>query len=117
LLVTTFLLLASSNRIPYWYAVVIISRDFFVFLGWIITYIITSDNTVSPSILGKITNFTQGTLALAYMLNLPQDYLIYVQYYSYLMLLFTIVSGLDYIIKGSRKLSSSHHNVKHHTLG
>ena len=105
LLVTTFLLLASNNIIPYWYAVVIISRDFFVFLGWIITYIITSNNNVAPSILGKLTNFTQATLAFIYMFGLFPEYSILIQYYSYLMLALTIISGLDYLIKGSKKLS------------
>lgn len=104
LLVTTFLLLAIYNVIPLWYAVVIISRDFFVFLGWLIIYIITSENTVSPTILGKLTNFTQATLAFLYLIGPLPKYSEIIQYYSYIMLALTIISGFDYIMKGSRKL-------------
>lgn len=105
LVVTAFLLLASNNILPSWYAVVIISRDFFILLGWIITYIVTSSTEVAPSFIGKLSNFTQATLVFIYMLQLPPKYIMFVEYYSYLMLALTIVSGMDYIIKGSKKLA------------
>jgi CDP-diacylglycerol--glycerol-3-phosphate 3-phosphatidyltransferase len=114
---TAFLLLASVVLMPYWMVVTIISRDVILILGWLLIFIVTSKTEVEPSIFGKLTNFLQSTsvLLLLFSLICKTSYTLHqcqiinisekvLDIYLYIMVIFTIISLLDYLIKGIKRL-------------
>ena len=67
---TAFLLFAFNDKIPDWIAIVIISRDVLLVIGWILMYIITSNIKVEPSIFGKVTNFFESTSIMLSLIHI-----------------------------------------------
>lgn len=102
LMFSSFLTLTYLNIIPLWIFVVILSRDFLIVLGWTIIYLITNSTEVKPRLLGKLTTIFQMLAIWLILLGLPA-------YWSDKLLLITtaitVLSGLDYILIGSKKLS------------
>ena len=109
LIVTGFICLSMSKSIalqttimPPWLPIVVISRDIIIVLGAVIIYIIKTQIQITPSILGKITTFFQMSSIVAILIKYP---------YSSIVLnlagILTVLSGIDYIIKGSRVLGES----------
>lgn len=101
LLVTSFILFALYGWIPTWLAVIVISRDLIVVIGWFLLYMITHNSQVEPVALGKAAIALQLIL-LAYILlsvnmpalpPLPAVFL-------FLTAAVTSISGLHYIYKG-----------------
>jgi cardiolipin synthase (CMP-forming) len=101
LLVTTFILFAIHDWIPTWLAIVVISRDLIVVIGWFLLYMITHNSKVEPVALGKVAIALQLIL-LAYVLlsiNMqslpaPPNALLF------MTAAVTCISGLHYIYKG-----------------
>ena len=103
LLVTSFVCLAYFGLIPGWLAVIVISRDFIILLGIAILTILSIPYEIKPAIVGKVTTALQvATIFLALL------YHSFTHDFSYLWIvglcwttaLFTIISGLTYIIRG-----------------
>jgi cardiolipin synthase (CMP-forming) len=101
LLITSFILFSVYGWIPKWFAVVVISRDLIVVIGWFLLFMVTNTSQVEPVILGKIAIASQ-LLILAYVLlsmnvaALPPAHNLFFA----LSALITAVSGLQYIYKG-----------------
>ena len=89
-------------RMPPYVPIVVISRDAIIIIGSLIVYVIKGNIRVSPSILGKITTFFQMMTIVSILAGFR---------YSYIMwnftVFFTIASGLDYVMKGSKFLSEN----------
>lgn len=101
LLVTSFILFASYEKIPKWLTITIISRDVIVVTGWVILYLLTHAPKVEPSGLGKAAIAAQLTLICYVLLDINFPALPDVQrYLIWLTAVFTIVSGLHYIYRG-----------------
>jgi len=102
---TAFILFALNNYIPDWVAIVVISRDILLIIGWILMYIITSNVKVEPSISGKITNFFESTSVILLLLNavFMLNYKGEIEIYMYATVLMCTVSLIDYSIKGIKK--------------
>lgn len=102
---TAFLLLASVVLIPYWMVVTIISRDVILILGWLLIFIITSNIRIEPSVFGKLTNFLQSTsVLLLLLLSYSKNIDLYIDIYLNTMIIFTVISLLDYLIKGIKRM-------------
>ena len=104
LMFSSFLVGAYLHLIPLWIFVVILSRDLIIISGWTIMYFITGSKEVQPRFLGKLTTiFQMGTIWLM-LLQIPQTYL-----HNLLLTttIITVMSGLDYVVTGSKKLN--HH--------
>ena len=103
LLITVFICLSIVKTLPArfklapWVVIIVISRDAIIVLGSAIIYMVKGKIKIAPTILGKITTFMQMTTVLALLLQLRIFTLV-----LYVMILFTILSGLDYIRIGSR---------------
>jgi cardiolipin synthase len=101
LLVTSFILFSVYGWIPKWFAVVVISRDIFVVIGWFLLYMVTNTSKVEPVLFGKVAIASQ-LLILAYVLlrknyaSLPSVHNLFFA----LSALITAISGLQYIYKG-----------------
>lgn len=87
-------------RIPAGVVLTVISRDIIIVLGTVIIYFLKGSIAIKPSWLGKITTFFQ-MLAILMILAVFK----YSRFFVYPAVFFTIISGIDYIWRGSRQLS------------
>jgi cardiolipin synthase (CMP-forming) len=101
LLVSSFILFSIYGWIPKWFAVVVISRDLIVVIGWFLLYMVTNTSKVEPVLLGKVAIAFQ-LLILAYvLLSINFAYLPSVHNTFFILSAFiTGISGLQYIHKG-----------------
>ena len=84
-------------RLPKWVPIVVISRDAILLLGSAILYLLKNSLEINPTVAGKMTTFFQMSTVVAVLLQFRFSFIIWS-----VMMVFTIFSGLDYIIKGSR---------------
>jgi cardiolipin synthase len=103
LLVSTFIAFTYLGSIPVWAFITIISRDLLILLGWALVYILTGNSKIEPRPLGKVTTALQMGVALAQLLNVPNP-----TYHMlfYVMIGFTIVSAIDYVWIGNKRLGA-----------
>lgn len=89
--------LVEMGQIPAWIVVTIIGREFTI-TGF---RIIAASNqiTIAASSLGKIKTITQLIAIISLLINLPFKTII-----LYISLIFTIISGIDYIYKNKTVL-------------
>ena len=92
--------LPLSFRIPPWVTIIVISRDFIIILGFIMVHHIKGSVEVRPTILGKLTTFLQMMTVTGVLVQFPYSLFIW-----NVAAIFTILSGMDYIIIGSRMLN------------
>ncbi|MFH1097922.1 MAG: CDP-diacylglycerol--glycerol-3-phosphate 3-phosphatidyltransferase [Candidatus Desantisbacteria bacterium] len=105
LLVSAFIFLGLSfvNKIPLWVSILVVGREFIILIGWLVVYLFSTEkNSLKPSILGKITTFFQMIAILLCLINLPYQYL---RWIIFLTVAVTIISTVDYILRGSKKLN------------
>lgn len=108
LLISAFICLAIVNnlpaniKLPAYVSIIVISRDAIIVLGSIIIYVVKGGLKVEPSAWGKITTFFQMTTIVAILIQ--SKYSIYVWNAAAIL---TVVSGMDYMLKGSKVLSEN----------
>lgn len=106
LLISVFICLSVVKSLPAkyklvpWVAITVISRDAIIVLGSAIIYIINGKLNITPTILGKITTTLQMCTVLALLLGVKA-----LPVFMYMMILFTVLSGLDYIRIGSKQFN------------
>lgn len=106
LLVTAFISLsAASNlpdslRLPSWVTIIVVSRDIIIVLGAVMMFLTLGDVKIVPSALGKITTFFQMMTIMSVLLKYPHSNYIWIT-----AAVFTVVSGIDYVIRGARELN------------
>lgn len=105
LLLTSFISLSliralpEGVRLPPWILIVIISRDVIILLGSAVIYVINGSIEIKPSRLGKLATLFQMLTIICLLLYLPFSWAVWS-----VMVLFTIASGIGYIIRGNRLL-------------
>jgi len=80
-----------------WVVLVVVSRDLVIFLGFAILHFLKIEVVISPSIWGKLTTFFQMFTVLWVLLGIP-----YYFFVSILAVIFTLISGIDYFLRGVR---------------
>ena len=103
LLTASFVTLSILGIIPSWLTVIVISRDFIILLGIAILSMISIPYVIKPAIIGKITTALQiGTIFLALLFQAVSHDISYdwIMILCWVTGLFTIASGLTYIIRG-----------------
>lgn len=108
LLTTACVLLACDfwpqPRLPNWVPVMVISRDIIIVLGVVIIYLMTGSIKPGPTLLGKLTTMLQMVTVLLTLLN--NHVPVYLVRLSWWMaVVFTGISGLQYIYIGSRQFN------------
>lgn len=78
--------------LPGWATLLVISRDGIIVLGSVLIYLIKGKFKVSPSFIGKCTTFFQMITIVSILSGF-----IYWKFLLYLAVVFTILSGADYI--------------------
>jgi cardiolipin synthase (CMP-forming) len=104
LMVSSFLTLAYLKVIPLWIFVVTMSRDLIIVLGWVLMYFIMHTTEIKPRLLGKITAIVQ-MLTTWFILVGVQD--AWKERLLLLTVLVTCLSGVDYMIAGSKKMGKN----------
>jgi len=93
----------ESLRIPAWAVLIVISRDIIIVLGSVVIYFIKGDLKIRPSWLGKVTTLFQMLTILIFLTAFK-----YHRFFLYPAILFTVLSAVDYIWRGSKQLNETH---------
>ncbi len=94
--------LPEEMKIPAWAALAVISRDVIIVVGSLLIYVLKGDVSIKPSPLGKITTFFQMASILSVLTVFNYRYV-----FIYPAIILTVLSGIDYIWKGSRQLNEA----------
>jgi cardiolipin synthase len=106
LLMSAVVTLTILKELPRWFAIIVVSRDVLLIGGSVIIYMFLGKVALPPSWLGKATTGLQLITVLAAMLdNFVPDLRPAILPLTLLTLALTAVSGVDYIIRGSRLLN------------
>jgi cardiolipin synthase len=108
LLISAYIALSIANpgkyiTIPPYVTIIVISRDVIIIMGSVMVYMIKGGLKVAPSIAGKITTFLQMMVIVSVLLQFKHSAILWNT-----AVIFTLLSGIDYMIKGSRFLSENH---------
>jgi len=90
----------ENMRIPAWAVLTVISRDIMIVLGSVVIYFVKGSLKIKPSWLGKATTLFQMLTILAFLAIFKYNRL-----FLYPAILFTVLSAIDYIWRGSRQLN------------
>ncbi|KPJ58372.1 MAG: hypothetical protein AMS15_08555 [Planctomycetes bacterium DG_23] len=110
---SAYVLLAGTRwpgpRIHPWLAVVVISRDVFITLGFITVFLVTGRIRTEPNLVGKACIWAQAILVMIFLLvptnTMEIDYgRIILFSLSMATFFFTVISGIDYTRKGIQQL-------------
>lgn len=94
--------LPPDLRLPPYVPIIVISRDAIIVLGSVIIHVVKGNVKIEPSFWGKITTFFQMVTIVSILLQFKYSELIWDT-----AMLFTVISGIDYMLKGSRVLSEN----------
>jgi cardiolipin synthase len=108
LLVSSFIFIYTSDlqvRFPYWYVVIVISRDVYILLGSALIYFMKGFIDVRPSIFGKATTFFQilsvVSVLVANITAVPESL---VNGIIYTATFFTVLSTITYTYDGIQQI-------------
>ncbi len=113
LLITAFVALSFSKsippnlRLPAWLPILVISRDIIIVLGSAIIHVVKGSVKIVPTILGKVTTFFQMLTILAVLAKFPYSLVIWRVAGA-----LTVISGANYILRGSRQLNENNDRIK-----
>ncbi len=108
LLISSFIFIHNSEldiKFPYWFVVIVISRDIFILLGSSVIYLLKGSLKVEPTIFGKATTFFQ-ILSIIVILTANIIFVPYIiiDFVIYITTMFTIISALTYLQKGLKQI-------------
>lgn len=104
LLITSFIFFAIYDWIPAWLAIVVISRDLVVVLGWVVLYLLYNISQVRPTAMGKAAIALQLILITYVLVSVNTDMIsppgtwIMVSVAA-----LTVYSGFQYLYRGLRQ--------------
>ncbi|OGX34996.1 MAG: hypothetical protein A3C36_01570 [Omnitrophica WOR_2 bacterium RIFCSPHIGHO2_02_FULL_52_10] len=89
----------ETVRFPIWLVVAVISRDVILLLGSTIIHLVKGDIAVATTVWGKGTAFVEMLAVMGILMQWRFSILLW-----YVIMVFVIISGMDYIIKGIKLL-------------
>ena len=106
LLIAAYVTLAIIEILPSWLAVIVVTRDVIILLGFLVLTLLNYRPKIQPSLVSKVTTFFQiSTILLVFM----TDYSLMFKQLSvigiYGTALFTIISGAHYLYWGAQILN------------
>ena len=106
LLIAAFVTLAIIEILPSWLAVIVITRDVIILVGFLVLLLTNYRPKIQPSLVSKVNTFFQiSTILLALMANYAPVFKPLSTIAIYGTGFFTIVSGSHYIYVGTRILN------------
>lgn len=95
--------LPEKVKMPLYVPIVIISRDAIIVLGAMVIYFIKGKLEIKPTVISKITTFFQMLTVIAVLLKLGASSVLW-----NVAVGFTVLSGVDYVIRGTRLFNGMH---------
>jgi cardiolipin synthase (CMP-forming) len=92
--------LPAHLRMPIYVPIIIISRDVIILTGALVIYLLAGKIDIKPTVLGKLTTVFQMLTIILVLLRF--------QYSSWvwnIAVVFTVISGLDYLRIGARQVN------------
>ena len=106
LLIAAYVTLAIIEILPSWLAVIVVTRDVIILLGFLVFILLDYRPEIKPSLVSKVTTFFQiSTILLVLMAGYAPVFKQLSSIAIYGTTLFTIVSGSHYIYVGTRILN------------
>ncbi len=110
LLSSSFVVLAMAHKIPWWLTVLVLSRDVLLLVVATVIIIVQGYRPFPPSLLGKATTFFE--IALVFFVVFAAAYPnerapALIQYLSFIVTGFVLVSGFHYAFAVARRLHTS----------
>ncbi|MDP3791056.1 MAG: CDP-alcohol phosphatidyltransferase family protein [Candidatus Omnitrophota bacterium] len=111
LLISAFICLAivsnipANLRLPAYVPIIVISRDAIIVLGSIMIHVVKGNIKIEPSFWGKFTTFFQMMTIVSILVRFNYSEIVWD-----IATVLTVISGVDYMIKGSRVLSENNLN-------
>jgi cardiolipin synthase (CMP-forming) len=106
LLTSAFVTLTYLKVIPFWIAVVVVSRDLVLSVGVLVIHVAGGTVQPSPSLIGKMSTVFQMATVLAAMISFYFGALVSLpRLLSWVTAAFTITSGLQYIVQGLKQIN------------
>lgn len=106
LLIAAYVTLAIIEILPSWLAVIVVTRDVIILLGFLVFILLNYRPKIQPSLVSKMTTFFQiSTILLVLMAGYAPVFKQLSSIAIYGTTLFTIVSGSHYIYVGTRILN------------
>lgn len=101
-LVTTFVILTLSERVPVWLMVVALGRDLWIVMGVLVYRLIRGHFEIRPSVWGKLSTFTQIAYLATVIVHAAGVGLLtpLLQPFSWCVATLAILSALDYTRQG-----------------
>lgn len=105
LLISAFLCLyfvdkfPAHIRFPLWVTLIVVSRDAIILLGAVVIYMVEQKINILPTKWGKLTTTFQMLSIMAVLMQWELAYILW-----WLAVLFTLVSGIDYLMRGFKTL-------------
>ena len=109
LIISAFIALSMIKNTPQGFempacvVLTVISRDIIIVLGSVVIYFLKGSLKIRPSWLGKTTTLFQMLAILAFLSLFK-----YYRSLLYLSVIFTVLSAIDYIWRGSKQLNEAH---------
>lgn len=105
----SLIILSYYDRVPFWLAILILSKDLLIFLGGVVLHLLDCDCTIKPNIWGKGASASQFLLVLCTLLWIGlgwfgaplSNYFFWVLWLSAASM--TTVSGISYALEESRR--------------
>lgn len=102
LLLTAFIALFLLDWFGYlWLVLIVVSRDLILVFGFLVGKMLKVEMVISPTLWGKLTTFSQMLTVLWILCKLPHNF-----YVSIIAATFTLISGLDYFLRGLRVINA-----------
>jgi CDP-diacylglycerol--glycerol-3-phosphate 3-phosphatidyltransferase len=97
-----------NYALPLWFPVLVIARDVVIVTGCVVVRFVTDELEVKPSWTGKVATALQMVAVAWVMLQIPHN-----EGAVWAAGVFTLISGVDYVIRGIRQ--SSRHEANPHS--
>ncbi|MBU1998844.1 MAG: hypothetical protein KKE64_05035, partial [Candidatus Omnitrophica bacterium] len=94
---------------PLWVVLVVISRDVLILLGAVVIFIVKQDINIRPTKWGKLTTVFQMSAVTSVLLQINFSFILW-----WLAVIFTVISGIDYIMRGFKILYALDNNRSNH---
>lgn len=91
-------------QLPLWFVILVVSRDLLIVLGFAVLHYLAGRFEVRPRFLGKACTASQMAAVTLVLLQTPHAPELIYDIPVYIAALLTILSGLDYIRDGIRRL-------------
>lgn len=112
LLMSAFIFLSFDKfplQFPLWVVLIVISRDVLIFLGAAVIFIVKQDIVVRPTKWGKLTTIFQMAAVISILLQLKISFVFW-----WIAVIFTVISGIDYIMQGFKILYALDNSRNNH---